>query len=194
MFLLTKKSNKMYKERILKLYKEGKEYNEIAKLLKCAKSTVSYHCKKEGISRGQKKKLSTKDILEMRELYKTTTRVEVAKKFNITEPTVSYHCGGKRVKKSITEKKELNVRRVTEHRRKNKIELIEYKGGKCECCGYNKCNSALEFHHLNPKTKSFTISGSGFTYALDKLKKEVDNCILICANCHREIHEGLIKI
>ena len=41
---------------------------------------------------------------------------------------------------------------------KRKLELIEYKGGKCEICGYNKNLSALEFHHINSKDKSFSIS------------------------------------
>lgn len=44
---------------------------------------------------------------------------------------------------------------VSLKRQKNKLYLIEYKGGKCEICGYNKCPDALEFHHINPKEKKF---------------------------------------
>lgn len=69
--------------------------------------------------------------------------------------------------------------------------LIEYKGNKCEICGYNRCISALEFHHKDPKEKDFSIGQKGYTRSLDKNKKEVDKCLLVCANCHREIHEEL---
>lgn len=70
-----------------------------------------------------------------------------------------------------------------------KHELILYKGGKCEICGYNKCDAALEFHHKNPDEKEFGIAYKGYTRSLEECKKEVDKCILVCANCHREIHE-----
>ena len=75
---------------------------------------------------------------------------------------------------------------VDNRRRKLKHEIVKYKGGKCEICGYNKCEAALEFHHLNPDEKEFQLSGN--TYSLEKMKKEVDKCILVCSNCHREIH------
>ena len=72
--------------------------------------------------------------------------------------------------------------------------LVEYKGGKCEICGYNKCIQALEFHHLNPEEKDFGIGAKGYTRSIEKNKEEVDKCIMVCANCHREIHSGIIKI
>lgn len=75
-------------------------------------------------------------------------------------------------------------------RRNYKKKLVEYKGGKCEICGYDKCISALEFHHLNPEEKEFEISNSKI-YNFDKMKKEADKCILVCSNCHREIHHRI---
>lgn len=71
-----------------------------------------------------------------------------------------------------------------------KHKLVVYKGGKCERCGYNKCEAALQFHHLNPEEKDFTIShiNPGQEFNLEKLYKEVDKCILLCANCHAEEH------
>ena len=81
---------------------------------------------------------------------------------------------------------------ATSRRRKKLKEMaIEYKGGCCSKCGYNKCSSALEFHHLDPSKKEFGVMAGGFTRAWDKIKKELDKCILVCANCHREIHEGI---
>lgn len=65
---------------------------------------------------------------------------------------------------------------------------VEYKGNKCEICGYNKCIDALEFHHKNSSLKDFSISNKGYTRSLKKVKEELDKCILVCANCHRELH------
>ncbi len=89
---------------------------------------------------------------------------------------------------SITPKK----RDTSSYRREVKRKLIEYKGNKCQLCGYDKCQEALDFHHLNPDEKDFNISGG--TKSFESLKPEVDKCILVCANCHREIHAGVTKI
>lgn len=75
-------------------------------------------------------------------------------------------------------------------RKKAKIKLVEYKGGECQICGYKRCISALEFHHIDPSEKDFTISGK--SWSLERLKNEADKCILVCSNCHKEIHEGII--
>jgi hypothetical protein len=81
-----------------------------------------------------------------------------------------------------------------ERQRKLKEEAIEYKGGCCQECGYDKYNGALEFHHLDPSKKDFTI-GKVKSYSFnDVFKKELDKCILVCSNCHREIHGGVVKI
>ena len=79
--------------------------------------------------------------------------------------------------------------RVKDIRHRKKEALVEYKGGKCQICGYNRCIQALDFHHLNPAEKDFRLSSS--SKSLDELKKEADKCILVCSNCHREIHAGL---
>ena len=65
---------------------------------------------------------------------------------------------------------------------------VNYKGGSCEKCGYNRCIDALEFHHNNSSKKDFSISEKGYTRSWDKVKEELDKCSLLCANCHREIH------
>lgn len=84
----------------------------------------------------------------------------------------------------------------TERRRTTKLKLIEYKGGKCELCGYNTCTAALEFHHLDPKEKEFAISqvDTRSKVNFETLKKEVEKCMLLCANCHREIHYNKAQI
>jgi len=68
---------------------------------------------------------------------------------------------------------------------------IEYKGGKCSICGYCKCIEALEFHHIDANNKDFSISNKGYTRSWEKVKKEIDKCLFLCANCHREIYAQL---
>lgn len=89
--------------------------------------------------------------------------------------------------------KKCAVEAVQRRREKTKELLVEYKGSKCEICGYDKCISALEFHHITPGEKDFGVS-DGLTRSFEKNKEEADKCILVCANCHREIHEGLIDL
>ena len=65
----------------------------------------------------------------------------------------------------------------------------------CKLCGYNKCEKALEFHHLDPSTKLINIAKLGMTrhnsqFVLDELRK----CVVLCANCHREFHAGVTKL
>lgn len=75
-------------------------------------------------------------------------------------------------------------------RRRTKQKLIEYKGGKCEMCGFDKdCSTCYDFHHIDPATKKFGIGGKGITRQYDKLIEEVDKCLLLCKNCHAELHD-----
>ena len=81
-------------------------------------------------------------------------------------------------------------------RRRNKLKemAVEYKGSCCNKCGYNKSITALEFHHLDPSEKDFGISNKGETRSWERIKKELDKCVILCANCHREEHERLDTI
>ena len=79
---------------------------------------------------------------------------------------------------------------VKNYRQKQKENIIYVMGGKCALCGYNKCNSALEFHHINPSEKNYQLS-SGSTRSLNRDFVEARKCILLCSNCHREVHNGL---
>lgn len=89
--------------------------------------------------------------------------------------------------------KKCRVDAVIRKRKNLKLKAILYKGGKCQICGYNKCVDALEFHRLDESLKDFGIASKGYTRSWDKTKEELDKCILVCANCHREIHAGLIE-
>lgn len=80
---------------------------------------------------------------------------------------------------------------VIERQRKLKQQCIEYKGGSCQHCNYSKYAGALEFHHLDPTQKEFSLAHQHTTSFGDKIKQELDKCILLCANCHREEHARL---
>ena len=85
--------------------------------------------------------------------------------------------------------KNKRIKSASTARKRQKVLFVEYKGGKCEICGYNKCISALEFHHIDPATKKFQV---GQTYRrFELMKPELDKCMLLCANCHRELHDQL---
>lgn len=83
---------------------------------------------------------------------------------------------------------------VAKTRRNIKLKAVEYKGGKCIICGYNKCVAALDFHHIDPTTKSFGISVTGNTRSWEKVKQELDKCALLCSNCHREVESGFTNL
>lgn len=72
----------------------------------------------------------------------------------------------------------------------NKVKAIEYKGGRCELCGYKKCPRALCFHHRNPSEKDFIISGN-HSRKWEVIRKELDKCVLLCHNCHMETHDKI---
>lgn len=79
-----------------------------------------------------------------------------------------------------------------ERQRALKRMAVDYKGGCCERCGYSRYLGALEFHHKDPSEKEFTIGSVKNKSISDEIKSELDKCMLVCANCHRELH-GIAK-
>lgn len=77
---------------------------------------------------------------------------------------------------------------VLKRQRNVKKLAVNYLGGKCQKCGYNKCIGALQFHHIDPTKKSKEYYNMKLRTFNDKFKKELNKCILLCANCHLEEH------
>ncbi len=71
---------------------------------------------------------------------------------------------------------------------------MEISGGKCTICGYKKYIGALDFHHINPSTKLFSLSVKGLCYSWDSILKEAKKCILLCKNCHTEVENKISKL
>lgn len=97
-----------------------------------------------------------------------------------------YNCSGESTRSNNSTRKH----QKTILRRNMKLQAIKLLGGKCCICGYNKCIDALEFHHKNPNQKDFKL-GSGNTISWKECKQEALKCILVCSNCHKEIHSEI---
>jgi predicted HNH restriction endonuclease len=95
--------------------------------------------------------------------------------------------------RTYRDRAEYIIKAVKKRRRKLKSMAIKHKGGKCMFCGYNKFQGALEFHHLDPNEKDFGLGTRGLTRSWKRVKQEADKCILVCSNCHKEIHGGLLQ-
>lgn len=97
-------------------------------------------------------------------------------------------------KRKYTDRAEYLKKAVAKRRKLIRQMAIEYKGSQCAICGYNKCIQALEFHHLDNNGKDFGISAKGYTRSWDDVKNELDKCIMLCANCHREVHNKITQL
>lgn len=90
--------------------------------------------------------------------------------------------------------KECRSKNVSKHRKRRKKQLIELFGGKCFICDYSRCVRALHFHHKDPATKEFSIAEAGECFSKEKLFAEAAKCVLVCANCHAEIEDGMLVL
>lgn len=115
----------------------------------------------------------------------TKTIMSECKHHGMTEFRVSEPSGRARCKKCASAA-------VSRRRKKLKQMSVEYKGGACEHCGItSEYPDLFDFHHKDPGQKDFALSQRGLTRSWEKIKIELDKCILLCANCHRLEHARL---
>jgi hypothetical protein len=157
---------------------KGLSTRKIAKELSFCSSTVKYWLKKFNIKTTPRSDISEYRFCPRCKIEKLRTEFYNRRNGNGN----SVYC------------KPCSVNQATERQKDLKQKCIDYKGGKCVCCGYNKCNNVLEFHHLDPVKKEFSISQAKLTSFDENIKKELDKCALVCANCHREIHAGVLDL
>jgi hypothetical protein len=79
--------------------------------------------------------------------------------------------------------------RANQRRRELRERAVAYLGGRCHICGYNRCLSAMDFHHVNALEKDFTISAKMSSWEM--IERELRKVVLLCCRCHREVHDGL---
>lgn len=82
---------------------------------------------------------------------------------------------------------------VKNWRKRTKRLIIESMGDKCQICDYDRCDSALELHHIDPSKKEFSFGGlRASPRSVELIKDELKKCILLCSNCHKEVHAGIV--
>jgi DNA-binding transcriptional MerR regulator len=170
----------MNKQILLDFIKQNKSSRQIAEELQVSQTTIRYWLKKYNL----KTKIYTQII----------DNKKVCTKCNINKEISEYYFKNKKHKNMHSECKLCFNSRITEQFRDLKTQCIEYKGSKCQICDYNKYQGALEFHHLDPNEKDFAISAATSRLLNETMKKELDKCILVCSNCHKEIHAKLVDI
>ena len=81
-----------------------------------------------------------------------------------------------------------------ELRRALKQQAMEWMGGACHGCRRRMLPSQSEFHHRDPHSKSFGLSAKGVIRPWPEIAAELEKCVLLCANCHREVHAGVREL
>ena len=67
-----------------------------------------------------------------------------------------------------------------------KSRALELLGNECCLCGFSGSPAAMQFHHVDPRKKEVNFNDSFVSW--DRYKKELEKCILLCANCHATVH------
>lgn len=86
-------------------------------------------------------------------------------------------------------------KRVIDWRVRTKERIIQSFGGSCGICEYKKCQRSLDLHHLDPSQKEFSLSSiRAWPKAWDRIVTELRKCVLLCKNCHGEVHDNVAQI
>ncbi len=120
-------------------------------------------------------------ILKLREEGKSYK--EIQKILKCSRSLIAYHAN------STSKAAALKLQKT--NRYSIRFNLKQKFGGKCSICEYSKCMAALHFHHLDSTTKLFDISDSLWSKVKvsdEMLELELKKCILVCSNCHVELH------
>lgn len=83
---------------------------------------------------------------------------------------------------------------IVRSRRQLKQRAVILLGSRCAGCIGEFPARAFEFHHLDARTKAFSISADGILRPWVEVEAELRKCVLLCANCHREVHAGVRRI
>jgi hypothetical protein len=123
-------------------------------------------------------------ILKLRNEGKTYN--EIKKILGCSKGTIAYHCG-----KNVRQKQH---KRQTQLRTLNVKSLKNWFGGKCQNCNYGRCSEALCFHHIDKTKKVDSVSNIVRRKGIEKVLKETKKCLLLCHNCHSEVHAGMLDL
>jgi Homeodomain-like domain len=165
------------REVLERLAREGLSLREMAEALDRSVATVRHWLSRWRIERADGRRKPPLPPNAPLELHRTCPRHGLTR--SRLDSRRSYRC------------KRCGQERVAARRRRVKRILVAEAGGRCSRCGYHRCVAALQFHHIDPGSKSFGIALGGATRSLERARDEVRKCVLLCANCHAEIEAGL---
>lgn len=175
-----------YGSKIKELRAQGLSYRQIEAQLGCSRALISYHCSGTALPARQTPQIVlSEDQSGWMQLLlgQGVRKADIADALSIPLKEVYRQAQ----KTPATYAPQTSYERVKRRRQHLKLLAVAYKGGKCEECSYARCYQALDFHHIDPKTKEFTIAAIT-NRSWSNLKAEVSKCRLLCANCHREHH------
>jgi len=104
-------------------------------------------------------------------------------------------CQKTRKDQHYKDNKQLYINKAAARRKENILFLNQYKGqrGCIKCPEKEPC--ALVFHHLDPLAKESTLTEAARRgWSRQRLLEEIKKCVVMCANCHRKLHAGIIKL
>lgn len=176
-------NGKVDPERLRRLIEDGATVREAAAQLGVGYTTVRHWIKRLGLSTKRMQRLRrTRDAIEAGRTDAKLTCPKHGYVKHFRRPDAGYRCA------------KCRSEAVAKWRRKVKRRLIERAGGACQLCGYDKYQGALQFHHTDPKAKSFHLSRHGVTRSFAEACAEADKCVLLCANCHAEVEAGITEL
>ena len=169
----------MDKQLLEKLINENKSSYEIAKEVGKSQTTVKYWLKKYNLKTNFNKHNLKSEIIN---------NCKICTECNVNKNLTEYHYHNKDKTQYAAKCKTCRNNADVLKMRQLKDIFLKYKGEQCSVCGYNKCKGALEFHHLDPNEKEFNISDYKKIGINKEVLEELDRCIVLCSNCHRETH------
>lgn len=167
---------KITEEDLRKAVEEGLSHRKLANRFGVAVMTVRRHLEKYGLSTNHAVKCRNckccgKELVGHQQYF------------------CSYNCKNTFYYRTNEEVRQRKCHASTQLGFDRKKQLVDRAGGKCEICGYNKNYASLIFHHRDIATKSFGICGRNLSdKPFTRLLSEADKCMLLCHNCHTELH------
>lgn len=202
---------------------EGNSLEAIAKEAGSSKSTVSRWVARHGLVPAGRQKHAAKGVVDdqtVRALVSAGFSIrEISIAFGLSYSAVRAHLRRLGLRTKVPGRRQPGQRRCDRHdavlheyqpgrfrcrrcvseattraRRRRKALLVAEAGGSCRICGYDTCNAALEFHHVDPRAKSFAISVDGMPRSIAAMRAEAAKCVLLCRNCHAEVENGVTQL
>ena len=171
-------------QKLFALVEKGLSIREMASRFECSPANVRYWLRKHDL---KTKNLSFKDGYSNQKTPTVNDTEKYCPACDSWKPHNEFYRRRNRKNQLSGWCKLCNHQSAIERQRETKRRAVDYKGGKCEKCGYDKCIAALDFHHLDPNEKDPSWA-SMKTRSFESIQEEIDKCILLCSNCHREEH------